>query len=889
MKMRRAYSLNAVLCAIALSTAFVCEFSAAQTPAEFNADSVMEIVASQAAIAELLAEHPDEDYLLFPEDRRRPIRMTDALPSCWIESGPIDSFQGQAHPGEYYVFQVGFFATRKDITDIHIECSDLKGPSDHTLPGSLMRCINLGGIDWKGQPFTRQVNVQKGHVQPFWIGIPIPVEAIGRYAGKLIVRPANSEPKTMNLVIDAGGEVLADCGDSQLWRHSRLRWLDSTVALDDQPTKPYPPVKLDGNVVHCLGRHLTFSDNGLPQSIVSTYTASVDGIDGNGREILAKPITFVVHVDDRRVTFSEGHTRVISQRPSALVWEADSSSDTFTLHCRASMEFDGYVTYQLELQTTQETCVSDIQLQIPFKRDVAKYLMGMNHPGGLRPSEVTWKWDQNKHQDSVWIGDVNAGLRCQLKGPDYVRPLVNIYYKYKRLNLPAAWHNDGAGGCNVIEVGDDQVVLTAYCGPRTIGAGETLCFYFDLLLTPVKPIDLAAHWRNRYYHNGGGDWRGWLDAAKEGGANIINIHHGNDLNPYINYPFHPETVTALKTYIADVHKAGLKAKIYYTVRELSNHVTELWAIRSLGDEIFATGGGNVEKTIINPGGADPWLQKHLRTNYIPAWRHVFGSGRYKGQVDAAIVTNGMSRWHNCYLEGLKWLTQNVDIDGIYIDDVAYDRVVMQRVRKILDRHRPGSLIDVHSWNHFNSHAGWTSNANLYMEHFPYIDSIWFGEGFDYNESADYWLIEISGIPYGLTGEMLQGGGNPWRGMLYGMTGRLPWSGNPSSMWKLWDEFGIADAKMIGYWVPSCPVHSEHKSVLATVYQKKDKALISIASWASEPVRCRLRIDWNAIRLNNQDAKLTAPNIDGFQEAAVFSPEDEIAIAPGKGWLLILSQ
>ena len=47
------------------------------------------------------------------------------------------------------------------------------------------------------------------------------------------------------------------------------------------------------------------------------------------------------------------------------------------------------------------------------------------------------------------------------------------------------------------------------------------------------------------------------------------------------------------------------------------------------------------------------------------------------------------------------------------------------------------------------------------------------------------------------GEMLQKGGNPWRGMVYGMTSRLPWAGDPRPLWKVWDEFGIADARMIG--------------------------------------------------------------------------------------------
>ena len=99
-------------------------------------------------------------------------------------------------------------------------------------------------------------------------------------------------------------------------------------------------------------------------------------------------------------------------------------------------------------------------------------------------------------------------------------------------------------------------------------------------------------------------------------------------------------------------------------------------------------------------------------------------------------------------------------------------MTMKRVRKILNRTNPGALIDLHSANQFNPRDGFANSANLYLEHFPYLDRLWFGEYFDYNSSPDFWLIEVSGIPYGLMGEMLQDGGNRWRGMLYGMNDRL---------------------------------------------------------------------------------------------------------------------
>jgi hypothetical protein len=257
--------------------------------------------------------------------------------------------------------------------------------------------------------------------------------------------------------------------------------------------------------------------------------------------------------------------------------------------------------------------------------------------------------------------------------------------------------------------------------------------------------------------------------------------------------------------------------------------------------------------------------------------------------DAAIINSGVSRWHNYYLEGLNWLVKNVGIDGLYIDDVAFDRTVMKRLRKILDRSKKGALIDLHSANQFNPRDGFANSANLYLEHFPYINRLWFGEYFDYDSPPEFWLVEVSGIPFGLMGEMLQGGGNAWRGMLYGMTARLPWAGNPAPMWEFWDDFGLENAEMVGYWASLCPVKTDHKDILATTYLKKDQVLISLASWAKERTDCRLLIDWRRLGLKPSKAKLVAPPIEEFQESALFGVDGPISVEPGKGWLLVLSE
>jgi hypothetical protein len=133
--------------------------------------------------------------------------------------------------------------------------------------------------------------------------------------------------------------------------------------------------------------------------------------------------------------------------------------------------------------------------------------------------------------------------------------------------------------------------------------------------------------------------------------------------------------------------------------------------------------------------------------------------------------------------------------------------------------RTATRAGVSTWNHFNAMAGYANCSIVFMEHYPYYDRLWHGEMFDASNPPEYWLVEMSGIPFGLMSEMLQEGGNPWRGMLFGMTQRWPWSGDPRPLWKAMDAFGITEAKFTGWWDPTCPVTTDQPDVRASVYER----------------------------------------------------------------------
>ena len=840
----------------ALPAAKVVQFQAIN---ELNSFYPMEVIATSNETARLLKEHPGEKYILFTEDRKFPIRMTTDIPYKWIADDRHDFFNGQADKGEYYVFQLGVWAARSNVENLHVDFSALTNKATgEQIPASSFTCFNTEGTDVTGTVFEKNCSVDKGKVQALWVGTQLPEHlSAGTYQGTVTVSAANAESKTVQVSLNVSENVIANHGDNEPWRHSRLRWLNSQIGFDDEVIAPYTPLVMKDKTISCLGREIKLSDLGLPEHITSYFKETMTGIGTNGRSVLAAPMERAADGG----AWENLNFEITKHKQGAIAWKALNQNSRFLMDLEGEMESDGNIAYKVTLVAREDASVEDVALRTHLASGVGRYMMGLGEKGGYCPNDLRWKWDVEKNQDAVWVGDVNAGIQIRLYDNKYERPLNTNFYHQKPLHMPVSWCNAGNGGIDIHNAADGTRI-NAYSGKRSVKKGDRLYYYFNLALTPFRPIDTDKQWRERYHHN-----YEFLDGIQKRGANVINIHHANAINPFINYPF--LRTKEMKAYIDGAHARDMKVKIYNTVRELSNSCVEMFALRSLGNEIFSEG----------PGGGFSWLQEHLDQNYIGAWF-------VPGLKDAAIVNSGISRWHNYYLEGLDWLMKNVGIDGLYIDDLAFDRMTMKRIRKVMNRTNPGAMIDLHSANQYNPKDGFANSANLYLEHFPYLDRLWFGEYFNYDFPPEFWLVEVSGIPYGLMGEMLEGGGNPWRGMLYGMTGRSPRVDN-GPLWKLWDSFGMQNSEMIGYWVKDNPVKTGSEKTLATVYSHMgDKALISLATWEDTDAKVKLSIDWAKLGLDPSKVTLHAPAIENFQQETTWKPGDEIVVPKGKGLLII---
>ncbi|HLK30836.1 MAG TPA: glycoside hydrolase domain-containing protein [Puia sp.] len=835
----------------------------------FNSFYPMEVTATKGETDLLISKNKSKPFLVFPEDRMNSIRMKAKLPYKWIKNGTQLSFNGSAPKGENYAYQLGVYALQ-NLDDVSVSFTEMKNKNGSTINVNDISCINNHGVDYSGKPFDKHVSVEKNNVQALWCLIDVPqnIQA-GLYSGKATVTAKGTQPVTINISLNISDSMIQNGGVNEPYKQTRLKWLNSTLAQDNTVIAPYTSLQGTNKIIDLLGRKLEINDDGFPKQIQTFFTEEMTSYQQQANNILLAPIHFTTtDANGKLLQWKNTDFQFIKKEAGTIEWMAVNTTDDLKMEVNASIEFDGFMVYKVKISALNDVQLNDIALQIPYKKSSSIYLMGLGQKGSYRPKDFEWKWDvAHKNQDGAWLGTVNAGLQFSLRDEKYVRPLNTNFYLQKPLLLPSSWGNENKGGITIKE-NSDTVLVNGYSGSRSMKKGDVLYYNFTLLITPFHTINTDFQWSTRFYHKYDN-----LDSIKVSGATVVNIHHATPINPWINYPF--IEYKKMKAYIDEAHSKGLKVKIYNTVRELSDHAYETFALRSLGTEIYSTG----------KGGGFSWLQEHVHDNYIAAW--------FVPEIkDAALINSGISRWHNYYVEGMNWLVQNVGIDGIYLDDVAFDRTTMKRIKRVLTEDGHPGIIDLHSANQYNKSDGFNNSGNLYMEHFPYLNRLWFGEYFDYNKNTpDFFLTEVSGIPFGLMGEMLQDGGNPWRGMIYGMTNRFPWTedADPRPIWKFWNEYGMNGTVMIGYWSSNCPVKTNNEKILATVYKKNKSALIDIASWAEADANIQLQIDWNKLGIDSSKAIITASEIKNFQLAKTFSVNEQIPVEKGKGWLLIVKE
>ena len=865
---------------------------------------------------------PSASVVLVGEDRSQPLRGDTYIPSFWLAKpcSELQRFSGAAQPGEVYTFQIAA-VSEKDTADTvtTVSFDALKGAAHGgSIAASALNSMSTNGFDYWGRPMTLKQPLQPRHVKSLWVTAKVPkTTQADTYTGTAYVHLVSSAtPVAIHVTLVVSGTVLEDGGDSEWWRGTRLAWLDSTD-YQETTTVPYPftPIVTQSGSVgfeaQLANKTLRVNEKGMLES-ATTYTDSSMGMvfTQPSTPVLSAPVSFDV-LDGAKKRSYQWQSHMTEKSDMRLAWVSTSHNNEMSV--TASVDATGYFDYTVDFVSQSDAPGSvNFVLRIPNFANNSVYGLGLGRRGGLLknfagPSgafPIEWKWAGLRNgENGVWIGTTRAGLRLYLKGDSDLWQAGVPFDSSATPPIPQSWANGKSGGIRVLQNGTVEAYTGGVAGVKK---GKKISFKFSMMITPTKNVDLEKHWGLKYAQLEG--QTNYTFIAK-GGATVVNMHQGNPVNPWINYPYLTQTI--MQENAAAAHKNGLKFSVYNTMRELSNRAKELWAMRSINETYVY----DASKEGQDVGRGADWLQEHIQTDYQVAWSNpisaTFGFTKKSEQTpgyyphafefDAAIKVKAMSRWNNYYVKGLAEIKANYAVNGIYLDEIAYDRVTMLRARKVFGN---TGVIDHHS-----DHGQFESSpANNYMELYPFMDRLWYGEGFNYTEaSADYWLTEISGLPYGLTSDMLRYAGmtpyhykgllhasaNRWQCALDGPVGSCPF--DPRAVWALWSSFRIEQSQMYGYWLaveqPSfvLPVRTNHTDVFVTSYVKKgDATLIALSSFAASETTVTLEVQWDMLGVDKATAELVAPAMLPMQpKGQVWAPGASITVAPRQGWFILI--
>lgn len=820
----------------------------------FNSFYPMEIPATPEETAALKEACKGQKLVVFPEDREHEIKMFEQLPLRWVENGPANQFSAVVQPGEFFVFQLGVWAPEESLENLFARWSG-------EVEGS---CFNVEGIDWKGNAFQKTLSLESGRIRALYFGLQIPQDASGEIQGTIELTADQVPTQTVTVNLKVQGDILPDGGIGDLDRLARLQWLNSTRGQTAGLPPSLAKVAWEDETVKIGNRTVKFDQSGLPGSLC-----------GNDRELLQDAITLQAVVNGEKICLSGDGKAEVRQLDDWTMERRQTGTmgREISTTLQTVIEGDGCVQFDLSMVSEKGSMLDNLELVLPFVSSAVPYWMGMEQRGGLRKGDLAWQWKGKYLNNLIWVGDVSAGVQLKLQSAEDPWALWAQDLDEKML-----WQN---GSCRSTEQ-DGVFTITADTGKVVLPPREEVQLRFRLLLTPFKEVS-PLHWQVRV-----------SDAKPE--ARIRHFHHGTAHMPYINYPFTDEENLAAN--VKDLRSKNVESQLYYTIREISNHCRELWAFRSLDDEIFITLGGisytDMGALAPAPGEGYPWLREHVYENYVPGWRtdwiKVLGL-----DMCAALTTDSNSRLANYYVESLHHLFAKTTAQGLYLDGIGYGRKTMQRVARVLSSLREDYRINMHCADLYPFSK--LSVMNHCMEHLPYLTDLWLGEFYKYEElSPDFYLIELSGIPFGVANEMLDydTGGNPYFGMIYGMGGRfLP---EVELLWKLWDDCNIATSRMVGYWDADIPVKTSAPGVLSTVYLAEDgkSALIALARWRDpategvEQLPVTLEIAPDIFPGYDPDKyELYAPDAGHFQKESRRHPGDEILLPENGGaWLLL---
>lgn len=405
---------------------------------------------------------------VYMEPREFAIRMLDRVPAHWARNpdGEVLQLSATAMVGEYFTFQAGVFANGPALRNISASFSTLAGSATAAgaddgssagvpvIPSSALTCFNLGGNDQHGQSFTKDFSVAAGQVGALWFGIDLPsdMSSTGTFKGTITLSATSagaeasgtSHTKTLHLTLvikaPADGKPMPLHGDEDVYSMRRLRWLDSTIGVDDEVTHPFTNLTAtsttSGLSIGVVNKITRIGTDGLPSRSTVTARKVRQGKNTSATyEVLAAPVAFECLVGGKPVQMSVTEpAHILTHTSSTVTWQSESAGGGLALNITGTMDYDSYLEFSVSVRATGgDVQLSDIVLRVQAANQTAKMLCGFGADGQYM-SDLAWQWNKNKGNNRFWMGRVEAGVFVYPRGdgPDWENPNYSKDYPVVR-------------------------------------------------------------------------------------------------------------------------------------------------------------------------------------------------------------------------------------------------------------------------------------------------------------------------------------------------------------------------------------------------------------------------------------------------------------------------
>ncbi len=147
-----------------------------------------------------------------------------------------------------------------------------------------------------GSPFTKEIDVPAGTVQPLWIGIWIPDDqSAGVLEGTITVSSSNRGDRSTEVTLEVqNGRAVNTASMSRSFRPDCSGSTRSAGPIRTSSSRRSSPVTLQDRTLSILGRRVELGESGLPDEIFSYFTPDLGGVAEQPEPILARPLALEV-------------------------------------------------------------------------------------------------------------------------------------------------------------------------------------------------------------------------------------------------------------------------------------------------------------------------------------------------------------------------------------------------------------------------------------------------------------------------------------------------------------------------------------------------------------------------------------------------------------------